>query len=49
MLTVFLEIQFKYKVYEFFDRHLFYGSQYVQNIHHYIMEKQKAKKKVLYE
>ena len=41
----FLEIQFEYKVYEFFDWHLFYSSQYVQNMHHYIMEKQKAKKR----
>ena len=38
----FLLMQFK-----FFDYHLLYGAEYVQNIHHHIIEKQ-SKKNILY-
>ena len=32
-------IVFKYKVFDFFDCHLSYNADYLQNIHHYMIEK----------
>ena len=37
-------VLFKYEVLELFDSHLFYSLEYIQNIHHYVIEKQKLKK-----
>ena len=41
-------VVFEHKVFEFFDCHHFYSTEYVQNIHHYIIEKQKTKNMALY-
>ena len=37
-------VLFKYEVLELFGSHLFYNLEYIQNIHHYVIEKQKLKK-----
>ena len=37
-----------YKASDFFVCNLFFSADYIQNIHHYIIEKQKNKKMVFY-